>query len=202
MTTTISRPLLIGTALLALTGCNKTVKGTEYTNDSAAAAGNSTSGSASNDPIKDAESAAPESIAHDASVMAPQPDGSMKTLRKGTNGWTCIPDDPTTPADDPMCADANGMKWAAAWMAHKPPPPNNVGLVYMLKGASDASNTDPFATKPPAGSDWVRTGPHLMVLGADSLNKIYQASATPDTSQPYVMFGGTPYAHLMVPIGK
>jgi hypothetical protein len=196
MTSTYFRPLLVGAAMLALVGCNKAGSATQKST-----AGDTTAAGAPSDPIKDAESAAPPSIAHEASVMAPQADGSMKTLRQGTNGWTCIPDDPNTPSDDPMCADANGMKWAAAWMAHKPPPPNNVGLVYMLKGASDASNTDPFATKPAPGSDWVKTGPHVMVLGADSLNKIYQASTAPDTTKPYLMFGGTPYAHLMVPIG-
>ena len=200
MTSTHFRALLIGAAVLALVGCNRAGGSAQENSGSANSSATTASAGGSSDPIKDAESAAPASIAHDASVVVPQPDGSMKTLRQGSNGWTCIPDDPNTPSDDPMCADANGMKWAAAWMAHKPPPPNAVGLAYMLKGASDPSNTDPFATKPAAGSDWVKTGPHLMVLGADSLNKLYQASATPDTSKPYVMFGGTPYAHLMVPV--
>ena len=40
-----------------------------------------------------------------------------------------------------------------------------------------------------------------MVVGAESLNKLYPAGAEPDTAKPYVMFGGTPYAHLMVPVG-
>lgn len=196
MTPKIFQIALVSAAGLAIASCNKVGANGRPTS----AESKTSAADAAKDPIADAQSAAPASIAHSAAVVVPQPDGSLKTLRQGSNGWTCIPDDPNTPADDPMCADTNGMKWAAAWMAHKPPPPNSVGLAYMLKGGSDPSNTDPFATKPAAGADWVKTGPHLMVLGADSLNKLYQPSPTPDTSKPYVMFGGTPYAHIMVPV--
>ena len=41
----------------------------------------------------------------------------MKTLRKGSNGWTCMPDAPATPGPDPMCFDANAGKWVDAWVA-------------------------------------------------------------------------------------
>ena len=81
------------------------------------------------------------------------------------------------------------------------PPPGVVGLMYMLEGGTDASNTDPYATNPSGGGDWVKTGPHLMVVGAPSLNANYKGGARPDTALPYVMWEGTPYAHLMVPVG-
>jgi hypothetical protein len=139
-------------------------------------------------------------IASDASVITVDAAGKMTSLRKGTNGWTCMPDNPQTPGKDPMCMDANALKWAEAWMGHKPPPPNNVGLMYMLQGGSDASNVDPWGAKPADGK-WIETGPHVMIVGADSLNKLYPSDANPDTSKPYVMFGGTPYAHMMIPIG-
>ena len=29
----------------------------------------------------------------------------MRDLRKSSNGWVCVPDDPNTPGGDPMCAD-------------------------------------------------------------------------------------------------
>lgn len=183
-------------AAIALSGCDSQ----SSANTAQANGGNVSSTGSPNDPVADAQSAAPGSIGRQASVIVPQPDGSMKTLRQGSNGWTCIPDDPNSPADDPMCMDANGMKWMAAYMAHKPPPPNSVGLAYMLKGGDDASNTDPFATKPAAGADWVKTGPHVMILGADSLLKGYPSGPKPDTSAPYVMWAGTPYQHLMVPV--
>lgn len=194
-------PLLFGAGMLALAGCNKPAD----TAANSAAAGNGAvatndGAAASDDPIQSAEAAAPASIAHDAAIIVPDAAGAIKTLRNGTNGWTCMPDNPQTPGKDPMCMDANAMKWAEAWMGHKTPPANNVGLMYMLQGGSDASNTDPWG-KEPADGKWVETGPHVMVVGAESLNKLYPATPTPDTTKPYVMFGGTPYAHLMVPIG-
>ena len=109
-------------------------------------------------------------------------------------------DNPTTPGPDPMCMDANAFEWAKAWMAHKAPPAGKVGFMYMLSGGTDASNTDPYATKPTAQNNWVKTGPHVMVVGAPSLLAGYPASAKPNTAEPYVMWSGTPYAHLMAPI--
>jgi len=148
--------------------------------------------------IRSAMSAAPMSVAKDATVIAVDAKGAMRTLRKGSNGWTCMPDSPATPGPDAMCMDGNAMKWAEAWMGHKPPPADTVGLMYMLAGGTDASNTDPYAEKPTG--DWVRTGPHLMVVGSASLLAGYPAGAKPDTSRPYVMWSGTPYAHLMIPV--
>ena len=197
MNSTVTKALLIGGALLALGACMK-----NQANDANATAidANATTETAtSSDPTASAQSAAPSSISADATVIQVAADGTMTELRKGTNGWTCMPDNPQTPGKDPMCMDANALKWAQAWMAHKPPPANNVGLMYMLQGGSDASNIDPFGDKPTNGK-WVDTGPHVMVVGAESLNKLYPATADPDTTKPYVMFGGTPYAHMMIPI--
>ncbi|MGZ6040346.1 MAG: hypothetical protein ACXWKR_16885 [Phenylobacterium sp.] len=154
-------------------------------------------GAAPADAIASAVSAAPAAIGAGATVMTM--DG--KVLRKGTNGWTCFPDDPGTPGKDPMCVDKNGMDWMSALMAKKPPP-SAVGMAYVLQGGSDASNLDPFVTKPPAGAKWVATGPHTMVLSASVAAASGYASkqAAPDTSKPYVMYGGTPYAHIMFPV--
>src|SRR5688572_7320842 len=77
--------------------------------------------------IANAISAAPPSIARGAAVMAPGPRGTMVTLRRGTNGWTCMPNMPQTPGNDPMCLDANGMDWAHAWMSKRLPTPGKVG---------------------------------------------------------------------------
>ena len=44
-------------------------------------------------------------------------------------------------------------------------------------------------------------GPHLMVFNSNALTTVYpHAGDNPDTTQPYVMYPGTPYAHLMVPV--
>ena len=55
-------------------------------------------------------------------------DGTMHTLRKGTNGFTCV-----IMGTDKMCNDANSMGFLHAMMK-KEPPPNKVGVSYMLAG--------------------------------------------------------------------
>ena len=152
------------------------------------------------DLIKSAISAAPAAVGKNATVIAMEVDGSMRTLRKGTNGFTCMADNPATPGPDPMCMDANALEWLHAWVLHKPPPAK-IGLFYMLAGGTDASNTDPYAEKPTAQNHWIETGPHIMVVGADKrFYDQYPKTADPDTRAPYVMWAGTPYQHLMVPV--
>jgi hypothetical protein len=151
--------------------------------------------------IASAQRAAPAKVSKDATIIAMDADGKMRTLRQGTNGFTCMADSPATPGPDPMCMDKNAFAWAGAWMAHKDPPQGKVGFMYMLEGGTDASNTDPFAAKPTASNHWIKTGPHIMVVGADaSFYDSYPKSPDPDTTQPYVMWAGTPYQHLMAPV--
>ena len=188
--------LLMAGGALALASCDKA----QRTEDQAAKPAEAKAAIDHKDPVASAMAAAPAAIAADALIVAANPAGTMKVLRDGKNGWTCMPDNPKTPGRDPMCMDANALKWAEAWMAHKQPPANNVGLMYMLAGGSDASNMDPFGTEPAQGHEWVETGPHVMVVGSDSLNALYPTGPKPDTTKPYVMFGGTPYAHVMMPV--
>lgn len=144
--------------------------------------------------------AAPEHVGRNAAIMAMNADGTMRTLRKGTNGFTCIPDNPETPGPDPMCMDKNAMAWLAAYLAKKSPPSGQPGFMYMLAGGTDASNTDPYATKP-QGNHWIKTGPHVMIVGADdSFYAMYPHEADPNTRAPYVMWANTPYQHLMAPV--
>lgn len=150
--------------------------------------------------IASAMRAAPPSVGRHATIMAMGADGKMRTLRQGNNAFTCIPDAPATPGPDPMCADKAAMGWVDAWLNHKTPPGGAVGFMYMLEGGTDASNTDPYATKP-KGNHWIKTGPHVMVVGADSaFYDQYPKTADPDTGAPYVMWADTPYRHLMVPV--
>jgi len=151
--------------------------------------------------IRSAMSAAPAKVGAGATIIAAGADGKMRTLRKGTNGFTCMPDNPTTPGKDPMCMDKAALEWATAWMEHKTPTTGKVGFMYMLAGGTDASNTDPYATKPEPGNNWVKTGPHVMVVGADpGFYDLYPKDPKPDTSMPYVMWAGSPYQHLMIPV--
>ena len=152
------------------------------------------------DMIASAMSAAPKSVAEGATIIVMDANNNPRTLRQGTNGWTCMPDSPASPGQDPMCLDQNAMEWAAAWIGKKPPP-DKIGFVFMLAGGSDASNTDPYATGPSQGGRWIDTGPHVMIVGpAVGRMAGYPKGVQPDTTQPYVMWSGSPYEHLMIPI--
>jgi hypothetical protein len=151
--------------------------------------------------IKLAESAAPVAASKDSTVIAMDADGKMRTLRTGTGQWTCMPGriDPANPA--PMCGDKNAMEWASAWMAHKDPPANKVGFMYMLRGDGGASNTDPYATKEEPGNNWIKTGAHVMIVGSGAKTlEGYPREPTADPTKPYVMWAGTPHEHLMLPV--
>ena len=109
--------------------------------------------------IAQALTAAPEAVAKGAGVARMEKDGSMRTLRAGNNGFTCM-----IMGTDKMCNDPNSMEFIHAMMKHLAPP-DKVGISYMLAGDKGASNTDPFATGKTADNHWVVTGPHIMVFG-------------------------------------
>lgn len=151
--------------------------------------------------MKSAMSAAPMTVTKDATFMdwPASADGQPLLLKKGSNGWTCFPDNPGTPGPDPMCLDQQWMAWLDSYMKHTAPVITGVGIGYMLAGGSDASNSDPFAAKPAPGQQWMVAPPHVMVI---SPNKIDPAmfSSDPHSGGHWVMFGGTPYEHLMIPV--
>src|SRR3989440_3926425 len=116
--------------------------------------------------IAGAMKAGPKKVAENATIVAPDPKGGMRTLRKGSNGFTCMPDNPETPGPDPMCWDKNAGAWIDAYLHHQTPPAGKIGFIYMPAGGTDASNTDPDAAKPTASNHWIKTGPHGMIVGA------------------------------------
>ena len=148
--------------------------------------------------VTSALSAAPVAVGRNAAVVAMSPGGGMRSIRQGSNGFSCMPDNPATPGPDPMCMDPGAMEWVMAWV-EKREPPKKTGFMYMLAGGTDASNTDPYAPNPTSDNDWIKTGPHVMIVGSKEILAGMPQGAKPDTAAPYVMWGGTPYAHLMVP---
>jgi len=145
--------------------------------------------------IRSATSAGPRSISDNATVMAADDSGKMVKIRPGTNGWTCIPDEPNTPGLDPMCIDKSGMEWVSALIAKKPKPTNTApGLIYMLQGGSDISATDPFAT---TTDHYVSSPAHFMIMWPYDA-KTTGFATTPKKTGSWIMWAGTPYAHLMV----
>ena len=150
--------------------------------------------------IWNAMSAAPSRVSRNATIMDwPGNDGNFVLLRTGSNKWTCLPDSPMSPGNDPMCMDTMAMKWVDALMSHTTPQLSQPGIGYMLQGASDPSNTDPYATEPANGEDWVMSPPHVMIFPTGKLSRnIY--STDPSNGGPWIMYPGTPYQHLMIPV--
>ena len=148
--------------------------------------------------IQEALKAAPGKIAEGATVM----DWENHVLREGNNGWTCFPTPPMiTSGAAPMCFDEPWMKWGDAWANKKDFETDRVGISYMLEGDAGASNTDPYAEGPTDDNQWVQEGPHLMILVPDP-TMLEGISTDPYHGGPYVMWKGTPYAHIMVPLGS
>jgi hypothetical protein len=143
-----------------------------------------------------AENAAPSSLSQHATIM--DLDGTVH--RKGTNGWTCMPDNPNTPGKDPMCMNEPWLNFKDALKNKTKPTHRQVGIAYMLQGDSPVSNTDPYAKEPKPGDDWVEgVGAHIMVLVPD-VETLNNLSTDSKNGGPWVMWANTPYAHLMIPI--
>jgi hypothetical protein len=141
------------------------------------------------------KTAAPEQIIAKATIVMPMKDGKQMSLQTGSNGYTCLID----PTGTPLCADENAMEWRTA-VAAKAAPPNKIGFIYMLAGDTGTSNHD--ASQRASHQHWVQTGPHVMVVGpmVRDMSGYSRAADVADATQPYAMFPGTPYEHLMLPV--
>lgn len=143
--------------------------------------------------IARALSAGPASVTGRATVADMDAKGNMTVLRKGTNGWTCLAGHKGVVGDDPMCVDAAAMQWAAAYFGHKRPTNTKPGIAYMLAGGTDWSASDPYAT---SGTP-IHEPPHWMMLWPFDA-KATGLPTTPKDTGTWIMYAGTPYAHLMI----
>ncbi len=148
------------------------------------------------DAVANALSAAWPGMAEGATVV----DWDGNVLKEGSNGYTCMPAPPT--AGGPMCLESEWMKWAEAWQNKTDFTADALGISYMLAGDGNGggSNIDPYAESPTDDNQWIIEGAHLMILAPAALLEAYPTD--PNNGGPYVMWKGTPYAHLMVPIGS
>jgi hypothetical protein len=153
--------------------------------------------------IENAMSAAPSSIAENATILDNEfdEDGKFVVLREGSNGWYCSPDAQGTPGPDPWCYDQTWLDWNYAFFANEEPNITVPGLAYMLQGGSDASNTDPFATEPAEGEEWMATPPHIMIIEPGELDQTV-FSTDHHSGGPWIMWAGTPYEHIMMPVAE
>ena len=152
--------------------------------------------------IKLAMSAAPPHISKDATIMIPDKDGKLVEAKKGTNGFTCLPDTDGQEKPTPICADAASMQWANDYLGGAPKPSNTVpGIAYMGRGGwhweKDGKILLHNSGADMAGAKRVSEPPHWMLFWpVDS-----KASGMPTLENKwgtYVMFADTPYAHLMI----
>ena len=152
--------------------------------------------------------AAPSFIAANCTVM--DADGTM--LREGTNGWTAMPANPRGPSDPEngwkdaheamaMVGDAQSFKWVTAYMSKTKPEMDSDGWAWMLHGDMGEDNSKQMVMnkEDAAEGQWIESGSHLMLMPKDPSSL---AGQTTDfmSGAPYVMFKGTGYDHLMIPV--
>ncbi len=144
--------------------------------------------------IARAMSAGPTEVAKAARIVDTDAQGKMVVLREGNNGFTCMPGNLKVVGEPPMCVDAPSMQWFSDAKAHKPKPTNTVpGITYMLAGASQRSDSDPNDTT----SMPIDVGPHWMIMWPFDP----KATGLPTTHKPtgaYIMWAGSPYAHVHI----
>ncbi len=146
--------------------------------------------------IAEAESAAPAAVTQNATIKTM--DGEV--LREGSSTWTCYPG---TSAIGPMCNQAQWDAVLGAYQKREEIDVKEFSISYMLAGEGEAlgvSNVDPFATEPTDENQWVKEGPHLMILVPDAA--ALEGLSTNPKDPVYVMWKDTPYAHLMVKIAE
>ncbi|MBL8133542.1 MAG: hypothetical protein JNL42_16895 [Anaerolineae bacterium] len=151
--------------------------------------------------IDSALSAAPAAITQDATILdwSFDADGKFVVLREGTNGWSCLPDEPTTEVNNPLCFDEAALTWVYALVSGEAPNLTVPGFGYMLLGDEAFSNSNPGATEP-AADHWMSTDPYMMFILPSGVD-LGGMSHDEHSPGPFVMWRGTPYQHIMVPAG-
>lgn len=143
--------------------------------------------------IAKATSAAPASVSANAAVVIfPDKPGEQPVqLRTGSNGWTCFPRDPGG-GDAPVCADANFGKFGEAYTQKAKPDLTGLGFAYMLvPGKPGAAHGETEDEGPPVA--------HVMIAVPD-VSMLKGLPTSPKDGGPWVMWSGTDYAHLMLPV--
>ena len=136
----------------------------------------------------------PEHVTRDATVAEFGAGGTLNILVKGSNHWVCVPGDENKIGAPPMCMNPMGMRWMMDAMQGKPRPTNSApGMIYMLCGATQRSNTDPSDRTSPA----IPIGPHWMITWPFDA-ETYGLPTTVRDKGAWVMFAGTPYSYLHV----
>jgi hypothetical protein len=139
-------------------------------------------------------SAAPAHIAKAAKVVDSDEKGNEVVLREGRNGYTCYPGHSGEVGGQPYCANEAAVQWEQDLAAHKPKPTNTEpGIEYMLQGGTDWSGSDPSAS---SGTP-IKEPAHWMIMWPFD-PKTTGLSVEAKQTGTWIMWAGTPYAHLMI----
>lgn len=149
--------------------------------------------------IKVALSAAPAPIAQGASVMVYGEDGKLVEAKKGMNGFTCIPDISGLPTPDPICNDPAATQWFNDMLSGAPKPTNTTpGISYMASGGWHFEKDGKAVMQDGPGVKKIQEPPHWMVFWPFDAKTTGIPHLPANALGTYIMFEGTPYAHLMV----
>ena len=132
--------------------------------------------------IISAETAGPVAVTSNATIKAP--DGTI--LRQGSNSYTCYPQQDMI---GPMCNEAVWDDLIGAMLNKQSFKSDALSVSYMLAGdgsSNGVSNSDPYATDPDKSDDWIKEGPHLMILIPDPA--LLEGLSTNPNDPVYVMW--------------
>lgn len=148
--------------------------------------------------IKVALSAAPPHIAKDAGVLLPGEEGKLVEVKKSNNGFNCIPTVMNRPEPDPMCFDAAVGQWVQSFLSKAEKPSNTVpGVSYMARGGYHWEKDGKALMNEEPGAKLVKEPPHWMIMWPFS-SADTRLPTHPNPSGVWIMYDGTPYAHLMI----
>ena len=101
----------------------------------------------------------------------------------------------------PMVGDAQSKKWAMAYMSGETPQLDFDGYSYMLHGDMGEDNTKHLVLnkEDAAEGQWIESGAHIMLFPKDPAS-LDGFTTDFNSGGPYVMFKGTGYDHLMIPV--
>jgi hypothetical protein len=149
--------------------------------------------------IRRAQLGAPRSISAEAAIARIEKDGKVTSIRDGKNGFTCgtIPDG----GNSPVCADQAGWDFlVSAFSGQDKPKSDKPGIAYMMQGGRHwETRSGEIVMSPGNGTRMAKEPPHWMLLHPFQPEE----SGLPTHPDPqgrgtYIMFAGTPFAHLMV----
>ncbi|MEO5922804.1 MAG: hypothetical protein ABIR70_03160 [Bryobacteraceae bacterium] len=132
--------------------------------------------------------AGPKQVTDSARIEGSDAQGKRIVLREGTNGFTCLPGNPKVVGRPASCSNQAAQQWSADLAAGKPAPTNKeAGFIYMESGATERS----------ASGATVKIGPQWMIIWPFD-PKASGLSATKKDTGAYILWPGTPYAHLHI----